>query len=141
MTTALLKDAADLPLLRSQVSARTVSRPHALNAYSATISAGYDAITQTILQMANVTIVTLSLAVMRTAESMDMLLQEEALLTSDVRARSFPPADRLKFAELVGTHREILAQAMASLDPVFRSYYSQDVSPRTAAALAGSKTW
>src|SRR5260370_3873814 len=70
---ALLKDAAGLPLLRSQVSSRTVSRSHALNAYSATISAGYNAITQALLQMANDTIVTQSPAAIRTPPSLDQL--------------------------------------------------------------------
>jgi signal transduction histidine kinase len=133
---ALLKDAADLTPLRRQISSRTISSTLAQRGYSATIAAGYNAITQAVLQMPNVPLVTQALAVMRVTESSEILLQEEALLVGDVMARSFPPADHQKFAELVGAHRGILTEAMSDLDPVYRSYYQQDLSAPAVATLA-----
>jgi signal transduction histidine kinase len=132
---ALLRDAAELTAVRKQIAVRAISRPAASDAYDAIVAAGYNAITQAVLQMPNVPLVTQALAVMRITESSELLLQEQSLLVGDLLVRSFPAADHQEFAELVGGHREILAEAMAQLDPGFRSYYRQDVSPAAAASL------
>ena len=100
---ALLKDTTGLTPLRAQISSGTISRPQAQSAYNAIVSVGYNAITQAVLQMPNVAIVTQAITVMRITEAGEMLLQEEALLVGDMLARSFPPADHQQFAQLAGT--------------------------------------
>jgi signal transduction histidine kinase len=132
---ALLGDTAQLPVLRQQISSHTIGAPQAQKGYSAIVAAGYDTIVNTVLEMPNVHLETQALAVMRVTQGAEILLQEQALLIGDVMAHSFSAGDHHRFAELVGEHRGIVADAMPGLDPVYRSYYRQSVSPPAAAAL------
>ncbi len=131
----LLKDAAGLPALRQRISSLTIRSSQAQSGYSAIVAAGYKAIIKTVLEMPNVHLETQALAVMRITQGAEILLQEQAILMGDVMARSFPPSAHQRFAQLVGEHRGIVAEAMPNLDPVYRSYYRQDVNPRAAASL------
>jgi signal transduction histidine kinase len=131
----LLKDTATLRALREQISVGTIGTSAAQGAYSAIVAAGYQAIIQAVLEMPNAHLETQALAVMRITQGAEILLQEQALLVGDVMTRSFSRSAHQSFASLVGEHRGLVAQAMPSLDPVYRSYYQREVSPLAAATL------
>src|ERR1022692_3254308 len=102
---ALLKDAAGLPALRSQVGGQSISRSQAFNDYNGIVEDGYTVLNQTILQETSPQVVTQSLAFVRMGKSEEMLLREDAILISDMAARSFPAGDRQLFTELAGARR------------------------------------
>src|ERR1022692_1981562 len=133
---ALLKDAAGLPALRSQVGAQAISRSQAFNDYNGIVEDGYTVLNQTILQETSPQVVTQSLAFVRMGKSEEMLLREDAILVSDMAARSFPAGDRQLFTELAGARRVLYSQTLPDLEPVYRGYYIHDVSPQATAALA-----
>ena len=133
---ALLKDAAGLPGLRSQVGGQSVSRSQAFNDYNGIVEDGYTVLNQTILQETSPQVVTQSLAFVRMGKSEEMLLREDAILISDMAARSFPASDRQLFTELAGARRVLYSQTLPDLEPVYRGYYIHDVSPQATAALA-----
>ena len=133
---ALLSSMAGLSTLRSEVGARTISRPQAVNGYSRIIGAAGLVLNQLIHQQTNVPLVTQGLAFIGMGKSEEMLLQEDALLTGDMAARSFHAADRQEFTQLVGARRVLYAQTLPDLDPIYRAYYQQDVSQQASAALA-----
>jgi signal transduction histidine kinase len=132
---ALLSSTAGLGTLRSAISSLTISRPQALTGYSSMIAAAGVVLNQVILQQTNVPLVTQGLAFVAMGKSEEMLLQEDALITGDMAARSFHAADRQEFTQLVGARRAIYAQTLPELDPIYRVYYQQDVSPQASAAL------
>jgi signal transduction histidine kinase len=131
----LVKDMAGLPALRSKIASLAISRPEAISAYAAVNYAADDVLNQTILQESNVPLVTQSLALVRAGKSEELLLEEDGLLTGDAIARTFSQADRQQFAELVGAHRAMYAQALPDLEPTFRAYFLKDISPLASAAL------
>ena len=133
---ALLKDAAGLPDLRSQVGGQSISRSQAFNDYNGIVEDGYTVLNQTILQETSPQVVTQSLAFVRMGKSEEMLLREDAILISDMAARSFPAGDRQLFTELAGARRVLYSQTLPDLEPVYRGYYIHDVSPQATAALA-----
>ena len=133
---ALLKDAAGLPALRSQVGGQSISRSQAFNDYNGIVEDGYTVLNQTILQETSPQVVTQSLAFVRMGKSEEMLLREDAILISDMAARSFPAGDRQLFTELAGARRVLYSQTLPDLEPVYRGYYIHDVSPQATAALA-----
>ncbi len=132
---ALLADAARLPALRAQVAAQGVTRSQAYNEYNGMVAGGYSLLNQVIRQEKNAQIVAQSLGFVRMGRSEELLLRENALLLSDMAARSFPQGDRQQFAELVGARRTMYNQTLADLDPVYRAYYTRDVRPQASAAL------
>ena len=133
---ALLKDVAGLPDLRSQVGGQSISRSQAFNDYNSIVEDGYTVLNQTILQETSPQVVTQSLAFVRMGKSEEMLLREDAILISDMAARSFPASDRQLFTELAGARRVLYSQTLPDLEPVYRGYYIHDVSPQATAALA-----
>jgi signal transduction histidine kinase len=133
---ALLKDAAGLPALRSQVGGQSISRSQAFNDYNGIVEDGYTVLNQTILQETSPQVVTQSLAFVRMGKSEEMLLREDAILISDMAARSFPAGDRQLFTELAGARRVLYSQTLPDLEPVYRGYYIHDVSPQATATLA-----
>jgi signal transduction histidine kinase len=136
---ATLSDGAGLSVLRQQILARTVSRADAQAAYTKVIAEGMSTIAATVLQQPNVPLVGQSLDVLQVARAEDSLLQSEALLVGDVTARNFPAADHAKFAELVGTYRGALAQAMSAMDPQYSAPYQRGVSAKSLADLQASE--
>lgn len=132
----VLADADRLPALRSRVTAQAVTRSQAYNEYNGMVTDGYNLINQVIRQETNAQVVAQSLSFVRMGRAEEMLLRENAILVSDLAARSFPAADQQQFAELVGAHREMYRQTLADLDPVYRGYYTRDVTPQASAALA-----
>jgi signal transduction histidine kinase len=131
----LLKDAAGLPTLRSEIASLAISRPQAINAYAAINYAADDVLNQAILQETNVPLVTQSLTLVRAGKSEELLLEEDGLLIGDAIARTFSAADRQQFAELAGAHRTIYSQALPDLEPAYRAYFAKDISPQASAAL------
>jgi signal transduction histidine kinase len=132
----VLKDAAGLPALRSQIASQIITRSRAFDEYNGIVADGYSVLDQTILQETSASVVTQSLAFVRMGRSEEMLLREDALLVSDLAARSFPAGDRQQFTELVGARRTIYSETLPNLDPAYRAYYQKDVSPQAMNSLA-----
>jgi signal transduction histidine kinase len=131
----LVKDTAGLAALRSKIASVAITRPAVISAYAAINFAADDVLNQTILQESNVPLVTQSLALVRAGKSEELLLEESSLLTGDAVARTFSQADRQQFAELVGAHRNMYAQALPDLEPTYRAYFLKDINPQASAAL------
>jgi signal transduction histidine kinase len=132
---ALRRDAAGLPALRSQVAARAISRPRAISEYDGIIAAADDAVYKLVIQETNGPVLAQGLSLVRMSSSLEILLDEDTLLTGDLAARSFPWADQQEFTELAGARRNIYAVTLPELDPVYQAYYRNDLSPRVVAAL------
>lgn len=132
---ALLKDAAGLPALRTRISSQTITRSQVFSEYNDIVEDGYSVLNQAILQENSPQVVTQSLAFVRMGKSEEMLLREDAILVSDMAARSFPAGDQQLFTELAGARRALAGQTLPDLQPLYRGYYLRDVSPRAAAAL------
>jgi signal transduction histidine kinase len=131
----LLTDAAGLPALRSQIASQIITRTRAFNEYNNIVTDGYRVLDETILQETSAPVVTQSLDLVRMGRSEEMLLREDALLVSDLAARSFPASDRQQFAELVGARRTLYNETLPDLSPQYRAYYLKDVNPKALAAL------
>ena len=131
----LQAEAGGLGSLRASVTARAISRPAALAAYSGPVSAGYQVLDQAILQETNVPLVTQALAIIRLDQAGQTLYQESDLLVSDLAARSFPAADRQEFTELAAVRGSLLTQTLPELTPAYQAYFGKYVSPQAAAAL------
>jgi signal transduction histidine kinase len=130
-----LSNAAGLPALRARIQARNVSRSSAEAAYTDMIGAGYQTIRQATLQMPSAALVDQASSVLRVADAVDLLLQAQALLVGDETARSFPPADQAKFADLTGGYHSLLNEAIPDLDPAYRPPFSAAVGSPAAASL------
>ena len=59
----------------------------------------------------------------------DLMLQESAIISGDLAARSFPAADRQQFTQLVGARRALYAQTLPDLQPSYRAYYIRRHQP------------
>jgi signal transduction histidine kinase len=132
---ALLKDVAALPALRAQVASQIITRSRAFNQYNNIIDDGYRVLNETVLQETTASVVSQGLAFVRMGRSEEMLLREDALLTGDLAARSFPQSDRRQFTELVGARRTLYSETLPDLEPAYRAYYQNDVNPQISAAL------
>jgi signal transduction histidine kinase len=133
--TAMLKDLAGLAGVRSDITSRAISRPQAIDSYGNIIAAIDNVLNQLILEQTNVPLVSQGLALVNMGKSEEALLHEDALLTGDMLARSFSTAERQEFTELVGARRTLYAQTLPDLDPIYRAYFTRDVSPQAAATL------
>ncbi len=131
----LLNDIKGLPALRAQVHSQIISRSRALDEYNSIVADGYAVIDQAILEQTNANLVTQALAFVRMGRSEDLMLQESAIISGDLAARSFPTADRQQFTQLAGARRALYAQTLPDLQPQYRAYYTRNVSPQASAAL------
>ena len=131
----LLKAAKGLPALRAQVRSQIISKYRALNAYNVLVSDSYSALDQAILEQTDAPLVTQGEAFVRMGRAEDLMLQESAIISGDLAARSFPAADRQQFTQLVGARRALFAQTLPDLQPSYRAYYVRDISPQASAAL------
>jgi len=131
----LLKDVAGMPALRSQIASQIVTRIRAFNDYNSIATDGYRVLDAVIRQETSAAVTSQSLAFVRMGRSEEMLLREHALLVSDLAARSFPAADHLLFAQLVGAHRTMFSETLPDLDPPYRAFYLRDINPQASAAL------
>jgi signal transduction histidine kinase len=133
---ALVRQVGRIGQLRSEVASQAITRPEVINAYGDIITAADVALNKVILQETNVPLTNAGLTLVRLARSEEMLLREDALLTGDMAARSFSAADRQEFTQLVGARRALYDQTLPDLDPIYRAYYTRDISPRASATLA-----
>ena len=132
---ALIRQVDRIGQIRSEVASQSITRPAVINAYGDIITAADMALNKIILQETNVPLTNAGLTLVRLARSEEMLLREDALLTGDIAARSFSAADRQEFTQLVGARRALYDQTLPDLDPVYRAYYTRDVSPQASATL------
>jgi signal transduction histidine kinase len=135
-TRQLIKAAGQLAGLRTSVTARGLTPLDALNQYSAIVNLGNTVIQQEI-QKSNIAIPIVTTAEQQTYlfESAELVLQESDLYVSSVISRSFTPADRAEFAQLVGTRRYLAANAVPQLDPASHALYVKYVKPQLSAGL------
>jgi signal transduction histidine kinase len=131
----MFADLARLPALRSQIASQAISRPRVISAYGSMVSQDGVLEDQIILQGANVRIVGVSLALNRTGDVANLLLQEEAVLLGDSLTRSYSAADRQQVVELVGARQAIYAEMLSEFDPTVRAIYTRDVSARVLKPL------
>ena len=131
----LLKDMKSLPALRAQVHSQIISKSRALDEYDSIVADGYAVIDQAILEQTNASLVTQALAFVRMGRAEDLMLQESAIISGDLAARSFPAADRQQFTQLAGARRALYAQTLPDLQPQYRADYTRDVSPAASTAL------
>jgi len=132
---ALLADSGRLAALRSGIGSLTVSRPQAIAGYSGIVNDADSVLNAVILQETNVTLVTQTLALVRTGRSEEALLEEDALINGDTIAQTFSAADRQQFAQLVGERRSLYTLGLADLQPAYRAFYLRDIQPQALAAL------
>jgi signal transduction histidine kinase len=118
---ALLREAAGIPGLRSKVSSKSLSAAASEQAYTAVTTAAYQAIGASFEQLPDVDLVSQSEAVLRVAEAEDQLLQAQTLFAADVTAGSFPAADRVRFATLTGGYQALFDEALSDLGPQYRA--------------------
>jgi signal transduction histidine kinase len=135
----LLQDAGSLNQMHKSLNARTVSRAQVFSTYGAIIQDASAVFNQVILQVNDPKIVTQADNLVRSGQSQDALLQENALLLGDFAARKFPATDRRLFTQLVGARRAIYAQSMRDLDPVYRAIYQRDISSQVLSALTATE--
>ena len=131
----LLTNVKTLPALRAQVRSQIISKSRALDAYNTLVSDAYSALDQAILEQTNASLVTQAEAFVRMGRAEDLMLQESAIISSDLAARSFPAADRQLFTQLVGARRALFSQTLPALQPSYRAYYIHDISPQASTAL------
>src|SRR3981081_3219964 len=132
----LLADVAGLPSLRAQVRSQIITRAQAFNGYSQVVQDSYSVLNQVILQETSAEVATQSLAFVRMGKAEEMLLQEDAIVLADMAAGSFPASDRQQFTELAGARRTLSSQTLPDLEPVYRAYYTRNVSPQASAGLS-----
>jgi signal transduction histidine kinase len=131
----MFADLARLPALRSQIAAQAISRSRVISAYGSMVTQDGVLEDQIILQGANVRIVGVSLALNRTGNVVNLLVQEEAVLLGDSLTRSYSAADRQQVAELVGARQAMYAEMLSEFDPTVRAIYTRDVSARVLRPL------
>ena len=132
----LLTDVKGLPALRAQIRSQIISKPRALDAYNIMVSDAYSVLNQAILEQTDAALVSQGEAFVRMGRAEDLMLQESAIISGDLAARSFPAADRQLFTQLVGAHRALYNQTLPDLQPSYRAYYIHNISPQASAALA-----
>jgi hypothetical protein len=133
--TTMFAGLARLPALRSRIASQAISRQLVISAYGSLVSQDGILEDQIILQGANVRIVGVSLALNRTGNVVNLLLQEEAVLLGDSLTRSYSAAARQQIAELVGARQAMYAEMLSEFDPTVRAIYTRDVSPRVLGPL------
>ena len=131
----LIRGMASLPSLRSQVAAQIIPSSRAFSEYNAIVQQSYRVLSAAIRQQNSAQLVSQALAFVRMGQSEDMLAQENTLLTAGQASRQFTPADLQAFTQLVGSRRAFYNLTLPDLDPQYRAYYTQAVSPREYLAL------
>ncbi len=131
----LLRDAAGLPSLHSQIRAQIVTRSRAFADYNALVTDDFTLLQQVVLQETNMKVGTQSLAILRVGRSEELLGQEEALVLADLSAGKWPAADREQFTELAGARRVSYSQNLTDLNAQSHALFVRYVSPQALAAL------
>ncbi|MGO9218585.1 MAG: nitrate- and nitrite sensing domain-containing protein [Streptosporangiaceae bacterium] len=133
----LLTDVKGLPALRAQVRSQIISKSRALGEYDAMVSDAYGVLDQAVLEQTNAPLVTQAQDFIRMGRAEDLMLQESAIISGDLAARSFPAADRQEFTQLVGARRALFSQTLPDLQPQYRAYYTRDINPQASSVLTG----
>jgi signal transduction histidine kinase len=131
----LLADAGRLPALRAAVATRAIGHRAAFARYNQLVQETDQVLDATIRQQGDADVVSQALAFVRMGQSGDQLAQENVLLSAGLSSGRFNPADLQQFTELAGARRLQYSQTLADLDPQYRAYYSQDVSPQALSSL------
>ena len=131
-----LTDTGALPVLRSEVAGRTVSRASAISQYSAIVSDGIRVIAQSLQE----TYVSQSLATtarqeVSLYESEMLVLQESDVYSGAILAGHMSAADQMTFGQLVSVRRYLVQVAVPQLDPVASSLYQKYVPASLSLAL------
>ena len=129
----LLTDIKGLPALRAQVRSQIISKSRALGEYDAMVSDAYAVLDQAVLEQTNAPAGHPGPDFIRMGRAEDLMLQESAIISGDLAARSFPAADRQQFTQLVGARRALFSQTLPDLEPQYRAYYTRDISPQASA--------
>ncbi|HEU5420537.1 MAG TPA: nitrate- and nitrite sensing domain-containing protein [Streptosporangiaceae bacterium] len=132
----LVRITQGLPRLRDRITSGTITRLAAFNAYNAMVTATDRMLEEAVQQYDNVPLVIQSVTLVRLDEADQVVLEESDLVTSDLAARSFPPADRAEFAQLAGLREYLVADSLPQLNPGDRALYEHFVSPQQTRALA-----
>jgi signal transduction histidine kinase len=135
-TRLLIKAAAQLPGMRTSVTAHGLTLLAAINQYSAIVTLANSVIQQEI-QKANIAVPIVTTAEQQTYfyESVEIALQESDLYVGSVVSGSFTPAARAEFAQLVGTRRYLVETAVPQLDAASHALYVKYVTPQLSAGL------
>jgi signal transduction histidine kinase len=131
----LLRDTASLPSLRAQVAAQIIPSGRAFEEYNALVQDAYRVLTAAIRQQTDATLVAQALAFVRMGQSGDLLSQENTLLLAGLTSGKFNASDLQQFTQLVGARRAFYNLTLPDLDPRYRVYYTNAVSPRALASL------
>jgi signal transduction histidine kinase len=115
-----------LPALRTQVTDRSITVPAVVTQYSGLVQDGYDVMQQSI-QKTNISqqIVTTSQQGVNLFLAEMLALQESDLYVGSVVSGSFTAADRTQFAQLVGTRRFLVNEAVPQLEPTSTALYAK----------------
>jgi signal transduction histidine kinase len=132
---ALVKSAAGLNNVRAAIAQRSIGRPQVLAAYNGVIDASVTVLKQIILSEPDVLLAEQGLALVKMGDVENLLMQEDAVLESDMVTQSFPAADRRLFTELVGARRAMLASALPDLNANDRYFYDKNIDPQISSAL------
>jgi signal transduction histidine kinase len=135
-TQKLITAAGRLAALRASVTAHGLTPLDAVNQYSAIVALGNTVIQQEI-QKSNIAVPIVTTAEQQTYfyESAEIALQESDLYVSAVISRSFTPAARAEFAQLVGTRRYLVATSIPQLDAASHALYVKYVTPQLSQGL------
>jgi signal transduction histidine kinase len=130
----LLKDAAGLDTLRSQVSTSSISPEQAIARYSA-VTADVQLFLTTLAPQASPAVQLQGYALVQTADSLELLQHEDAVLMSAAADASFSTGDRQTFAELVTMRRQLMNDAVQNMGPKTHAAYERYVNPQALRAL------
>jgi signal transduction histidine kinase len=136
LAASFVRNTGMLPALRAKVTTGGITVPGVVSQYSSLVLDGYDVMQQSI-QKTNISqdIVTTSQQGVNLYLSEMLALQESDLYVGSVVARSFTPADRAQFAQLVGLRRFLVNEAVPQLRTSSLALYNKYVTPQASAAL------
>jgi anti-sigma regulatory factor (Ser/Thr protein kinase) len=134
---ALNRKLSGLRDLRGTVVSLGLSRAATAAAYGGIIAGGDNVIVQAILPLLDTpgAVQANNLVIME--ESLQAAAEERDLFSVDLSSHSYPGSDRRLVGQLIISRRQTWDQAMASLDHVYRKYFSRDIPASTAAAMYG----
>jgi signal transduction histidine kinase len=136
----MLSAANSLTALRSNVAAGAISMSAAVEAYQAIINSGYTVLDAAIGAQSSVPVATQALNVINLARALQAALAESDLLTGDMTQLKFPPNDRLAFGELATLRQQLSATTTPELSGVYRTLFTQHVTPAIGRSLTGLET-
>jgi signal transduction histidine kinase len=128
----LKADLDQLPVLRSQVNFRSISKAQVNNFYDGLLDTAAHLFDTQARIVPDATAVQGAIAASEVFRSTDTMSREVSLVTGAFAAGEFSPDDYLQFAQLVGAYRSELARTAPFLEPEVRDQYQ---------ALIASDSW